>query len=78
MLCGSAIRVINPARRSGMEEVQILPKKCPQKIFMLQITQILQKTQKNENVLKMCLKRVKTVLVACLKQIKRSYVKIHS
>ena len=57
-----------------MEEVQILPKKCPQKIFMLQITQILQKTQKNENVLKMCLKRVKTVLVACLKQIKRSNV----
>ena len=48
-----------------MEEVQILPKKCPQKNFMLQITQILQKTQKNENVLKTCLKRVKTVLVAC-------------
>ena len=31
---------------------------------MLQIRQILQKTQKNENVLKTCLKRVKTVLEA--------------
>ena len=41
---------------------------------MLQITQILQKTQKNENVFKTCLKRVKTVLVACLKQIKRSII----
>ena len=41
---------------------------------MLQITQILQKTQKNENVLKTCLKRVKAVLVACLKQKERSYM----
>ena len=31
---------------------------------MLQIRQILQKAQKNENVLKTCLKRVKTVLEA--------------
>ena len=64
MLCGSAIQVINPARRSGMEEVQILPKKYPKNIFVLQITQILQKTQKNENVLKTCLKRVSGVLEA--------------
>ena len=33
MLCGSAIRVINPAGRYGMEEVQILQKKMPQKIL---------------------------------------------
>ena len=66
MLCGSAIRVINPARRSGMEEVQILRKKYPKKIYNAPILpNIAKNSKKNENVLKTCLKRVKTVLVAC-------------